>query len=64
VVAITTLAVNAGHMTTATSAALVGAAILSTTIYPFVGLTLQRGADDDPEPTPSTGAIDVAAQGG
>ena len=28
-----------------TSAALVGAAILSTLIFPFVGLALRRGAD-------------------
>lgn len=36
VVAITTLAVEAGHMKTTTSASLVGAAMLSTLIYPFV----------------------------
>ncbi len=45
VVAITTLAVEGGHMHTSTSAALVGAAILSTLIYPFVGLGLRRGAE-------------------
>ena len=45
VVAITTLAPRSGHMRISTSAALVGAAILSTLIYPFVGLALRRGAD-------------------
>ena len=42
VVAITTLAVNAGHMKASTAAGLVGAAMLSTLIYPFVGLALER----------------------
>jgi Kef-type K+ transport system membrane component KefB len=45
VVAITTLATEGGHMHPSTSAALVGAAILSTLIFPFVGLALRRGAD-------------------
>jgi Kef-type K+ transport system membrane component KefB len=44
VVAITTLAVEGGHMKTSTAAGLVGAAMLSTLIYPFVGLALRRGA--------------------
>jgi Kef-type K+ transport system membrane component KefB len=44
VVAITTLAVDAGHMRTSTAAGLVGAAMLSTMIYPLVGLALQKGA--------------------
>jgi Kef-type K+ transport system membrane component KefB len=43
VVAITTLAVEGGHMRTSTSAGLVGAAILSTLIYPFVGLSIRKG---------------------
>jgi Kef-type K+ transport system membrane component KefB len=47
VVAITTIAVEGGHMRSATAAALVGAAMLSTLIYPLVGLALKRGA---PEP--------------
>jgi Kef-type K+ transport system membrane component KefB len=42
VVAITTLAVDGGHMRSSTSAALVGAAMLSTLIFPFVGLRLRR----------------------
>jgi len=42
VVAITTIAVDRGHMRTSTAASLVGAAILSTTIFPLVGLRLRR----------------------
>ena len=44
VVAITTVAVDAGEMRTSTAAALVGAAILSTLIYPLVGLRLRARA--------------------
>jgi Kef-type K+ transport system membrane component KefB len=42
VVAITTVAVDTGHMHLDTSAALVCAAVLSTLIYPLVGLRLRR----------------------
>ena len=42
VVAITTIAVDGGHMRASTAAALVGAAMLSTLIFPFVGLALRR----------------------
>jgi Kef-type K+ transport system membrane component KefB len=38
VVAITTIAVERGHMRSGTAASLVAAGILSTVIYPFVGL--------------------------
>jgi Kef-type K+ transport system membrane component KefB len=51
VVAITTIAVDAGEMRSSTAAALVGAAILSTLIFPLVGLRLRRGraaGDVDP----------------
>ncbi len=44
VVAITTIAVDAGKMRATTSAGLVGAAMLSTLIYPFVGIALQKRA--------------------
>ncbi len=44
VVAITTLAVDSGHMRSSTSAGLVGAAIVSTLIYPFVAMALRRGS--------------------
>jgi Kef-type K+ transport system membrane component KefB len=59
VVAITTIAVEQGHMRSSTAAALVGAAILSTLIYPFVALALRRRDRREPEvdgalPTPAT----------
>jgi Kef-type K+ transport system membrane component KefB len=44
VVAITTIAIDAGKMSTATAAGLVGAAMLSTAVFPFVGLALQKRA--------------------
>jgi Kef-type K+ transport system membrane component KefB len=47
VVAITTIATDGGHMRSSTAAALVGAAILSTLIYPFVGLALRRRGGQD-----------------
>ncbi len=48
VVAITTIAVNEGHMRATTSAALVGAAVLSTAVYPLLGLRT-RGSRVEPE---------------
>jgi Kef-type K+ transport system membrane component KefB len=42
VVAITTIAIQTGHMRSTTAAALVGAAMLSTLIFPFIGLALRR----------------------
>jgi Kef-type K+ transport system membrane component KefB len=44
VVAITTIAIQTGHMRSTTAAALVGAAMLSTLIFPFIGLALRRPA--------------------
>ncbi len=41
VLAITTLATSTGHMLASTAAALVGAAVLSTLIFPTVGLRLR-----------------------
>jgi Kef-type K+ transport system membrane component KefB len=41
VVAITTIAIDKGHMRSSTAASLIGAAILSTTIFPLVGLRLR-----------------------
>ncbi|CAN5568271.1 cation:proton antiporter [soil metagenome] len=57
VVAITTLAVDAGHMRASTSAGLVGAAILSTLIYPLIGMSLRSvtsspGTDSTPRSDP------------
>jgi len=49
VVAITTLAQNAGDMRASTASALVGAAIISTLVFPLVGLRLRR---DRPEERP------------
>jgi len=42
VVAITTIAIDAGEMRPSTAAGLVGAAMLSTLIYPFVGMALRK----------------------
>jgi Kef-type K+ transport system membrane component KefB len=52
VVAITTLATESGHMDASTAAGLVGAAMLSTLVFPFVGPTLRRGAEADHEEHP------------
>jgi Kef-type K+ transport system membrane component KefB len=41
VLAITTLATRTGHMRASTAAALVGAAVLSTLVYPMLGLRLR-----------------------
>jgi Kef-type K+ transport system membrane component KefB len=46
VVAITTVAVETGQMRSSTAAALVGAAIVSTLVFPLVGLHLRRGQAD------------------
>ena len=51
VVSITTLATAAGEMRSSTAAGLVGAAMLSTLIYPFVARTLRaRAGPSPPEP--------------
>jgi Kef-type K+ transport system membrane component KefB len=49
VVAITTLAVENGHMRGSTAAALVGAAIISTLAFPLIGMRLRRGRPEEPE---------------
>ena len=46
VVAITTLAVEAGHMDATTAASLVGAAMISTLAFPFVAMALQSREPD------------------
>ncbi len=53
VVAITTIAVDVGRMRTSTAAALVGAAILSTAVFPLVGLRLRSGAPREEELAPA-----------
>ncbi len=59
VVAITTLATEGGHMKSSTAAGLVGAAMLSTLIFPFVGLALQQRAvaEGETEPPSASPAI-------
>jgi Kef-type K+ transport system membrane component KefB len=47
VVAITTIAIESGHMKASTAAGLVGAAMLSTLVYPFVGLALRRRSESE-----------------
>ena len=54
VVAITTIAIDQGHMRPSTAASLVGAAILSTLIFPLVGLRLRAGEGErEGEPSPA-----------
>lgn len=67
VLAITAVAVEAGHMRASTAAALVGAAVLSTLVFPILGLRLrgdleeahmeeaqaQAGAESGPEASPA-----------
>jgi Kef-type K+ transport system membrane component KefB len=60
VVAITTLAIDDGKMRASTAAGLVGAAMLSTLIFPFIGMALRKGAPaegSEDEPPESTGEI-------
>jgi Kef-type K+ transport system membrane component KefB len=54
VVAITSIAVEAGHMESSTAAGLVGAAMLSTLVFPFVAAALRKrsGASEVPSSTP------------
>jgi Kef-type K+ transport system membrane component KefB len=59
VVAITTIAIDDGDMKTSTAAGLVGAAMLSTLIFPYVAAALQKRAEAEgetgqPGPAPST----------
>ena len=48
VVAITSIAVAQGHMRSSTAAGLVGAAIISTLVFPLVALRLRRGSEGGP----------------
>ena len=61
VVAITTIAVDLGHMRSTTSAALVGAAIISTFLYPQIALTLRQGraGGEPPEPEVTAASANV-----
>ncbi len=60
VVAITTIAVEVGKMKSSTAAGLVGAAMLSTLIFPFVGLALRKRSKDEASEEPPTPAGEVA----
>jgi Kef-type K+ transport system membrane component KefB len=61
VVAITTIAVDDGDMRASTAAGLVGAAMLSTLIFPFVAMALRKGAADlDSAGEPPSPAGEVA----
>jgi Kef-type K+ transport system membrane component KefB len=56
VVAITTIATESGHMKTSTAAGLVGAAMLSTLVFPFVGLALRKRSEAEEQDKPPTAA--------
>jgi Kef-type K+ transport system membrane component KefB len=60
VVAITTIAIETGHMKTSTAAGLVGAAMLSTLIFPFVGRAFLERAAAAGETGPPGGALPTA----
>ena len=55
VVAITTIATSEGHMLRGTAAALVSAAVLSTLIFPLLGLRLRSSSEGGREPSAATG---------
>ncbi len=48
VLAITTLAVNSGHMRPSTASALIGAAVLSTLVFPVLGLRIRAAQNIEP----------------
>jgi Kef-type K+ transport system membrane component KefB len=60
VVAITTIAVDAGHMRSSTAAGLVGAAMLSTLVYPFVGMALRKDAIEEEAEQPPSPSGEIA----
>jgi Kef-type K+ transport system membrane component KefB len=62
VVAITTLALDAGEMRPSTAAALVGAAIISTLVFPLLGLRLRRDRPKEPEQPAEPAPTPAAAQ--
>ncbi|MET0307040.1 MAG: cation:proton antiporter [Solirubrobacterales bacterium] len=62
VVAITTIAIEAGKMKSSTAAGLVGAAMLSTLIFPFVAQALQKKAVAAGETGPPGGDVLSAEQ--
>lgn len=60
VVAITTIAIKTGHMKTSTAAGLVGAAMLSTLIFPFIALALRKRTERETGHEPPATAGEVA----
>ena len=52
-VAITTIAVDQDHMRSDTAAGLVGAAIISTLVFPLIALKLRRDSVAEVEPAPA-----------
>jgi Kef-type K+ transport system membrane component KefB len=61
VVAITTLALDAGHMKASTAAGLVGAAMLSTLVFPFIARALLPSSDRlPPSDQAAIGALDAS----
>ncbi len=63
VVAITTIAIESGHMKASTAAGLVGAAMLSTLVFPFVGRALlERAAAAGETGPPGDGPLPTAEQ--
>jgi Kef-type K+ transport system membrane component KefB len=54
VVAITTIAIDTGNMKSSTAAGLVGAAMLSTLVFPFVAMALRKGPTAEAEAVPAT----------
>ena len=63
VVAITTIATEGGHMKASTAAGLVGAAMLSTLVFPFVGLALRRRSEAQGEGPSGVGEGPIASSG-
>src|SRR3954453_166721 len=61
VVAITTIAIEAGKMRSSTAAGLVGAAMLSTLVFPFVGLALRKRTETADGGGPAEGATAPSA---
>jgi Kef-type K+ transport system membrane component KefB len=57
VLAITALAQDSGDMRSSTAAALIGAAVLSTLVYPMVGLRLRSDRPVAPEPIDTVSAV-------
>jgi Kef-type K+ transport system membrane component KefB len=60
VVAITTIAIDAGKMRASTAAGLVGAAMLSTLVFPFVAMALRKDAIDEESEEPPAPSGEIA----